>query len=96
MRWGKLTEVDYYMNEKQKELARHALGLPNDKHTSYRNRFCIGAGGDGYAEWMEMVEKGWATRRLGPNWGGSDMFYLTLEGAKLALDRREHLAREDW
>jgi len=76
-------------------MARHALGLPNSKGESYRNHFRIGPGGDGYAEWEDMVAQGYAVRRTGPFWGGDNMYYLTLKGALLAREPKEHLSRED-
>jgi hypothetical protein len=30
------------LTDRQRELARHALGFPNKKNTSYRNHFCAG------------------------------------------------------
>ena len=39
----------------QLELARHALGLPNDRRRSYRNRYLAGGGSP---EWDAMVEAG--------------------------------------
>jgi hypothetical protein len=83
------------MTERQRNFARHALGLPNKKNTSYRNHFCIGVGGDGYADWEEMVTSGWAVKRTSNHWGGDDMFHLTLEGARLAREPKEHLSPED-
>jgi hypothetical protein len=83
------------VSPKQRELARHALGLPNRTKTSYRNHFCIGAGNPDHAEWEKMVEAGEAVKRSGPNWGGDDMFHLTLEGALKAREPKEHLSRED-
>jgi hypothetical protein len=83
------------MTEKQKQLARHALGLPNKENTTYRNHYCIGVGGDSYSDWEDLVSKGLAVKRTGPHWGGDDMFYLTLEGARQALGPREHISRED-
>jgi hypothetical protein len=80
---------------RQRELARHALGFPNRKNTSYRNHFCAGAGHPDYAEWKGMVAQGFAVKRTGPHWGGDDMFNLTLKGALLARDAKEHLSRED-
>lgn len=44
----------------QRELARHALGLPNDRKRSYRNRFIASKGHADFAEWEVMV----ATARL--------------------------------
>lgn len=83
------------MTKGQKDLARHALGFPNRKNTSYRNHFCIGISGDGYTEWESMVAAGYAVKRTGPNWGGDDMFHLTLKGALLAREPKEHLSQED-
>ena len=83
------------MTERQRKLARHALGFPNKKHTSYRNHFCIGPGGEEYEDWMEMVRNGDAIRTTGPHWGGDDMFFLTLKGALEARGPKEHLSRED-
>ena len=83
------------MTEKQTKLARHALGLPNKKNTSYRNHYCIGSGCDGYAEWEAMVAQGDAVRRDGPLWGGDSMFFLTLKGALAVREPKEHISRED-
>jgi len=83
------------MTERQRRFARHALGLPNEKNTSYRNHFCIGAGADGYSDWEEMVKAGWAVKRTSDLWGGNDMFHLTLEGARLAREPKEHLSQEE-
>jgi hypothetical protein len=71
------------------------LGFPNSKNTSYRNHFCVGRGCDGYKDWWEMVQQGYAVMRSGPNWGGDDMFHLTTKGALLAREPKEHLSRED-
>ena len=83
------------MTQAQIELARHALGFPNEKNVSYRNHFCAGPGCDGYAEWLKMVEQGDAVRRVSGMWGGSDMFYLTLKGALAARLPKEHLSPEE-
>lgn len=82
------------MSEKQLQMARHALGLPNKKNTSNRNHYCIGVGGEGHTEWMDLVASGMAIRRTGPLWGGDDMFYLTLRGALMARGPKEHISRE--
>lgn len=85
------------MTPEQIELARHALGLPNSRRTSYRNHFVTGAGCDDYAEWQAMVAAGFAKRRAGNQLsGGDDVFWLTEAGAKTALLPREHLDREDF
>lgn len=83
------------MNERQRGFARHALGFPNKQNTSYRNHFCIGKGGDGYEDWEDLVAKGLAVKRTSALWGGNDMFYLTLKGALMARESKEHLSRED-
>ncbi len=58
------------MTETQAKLARHALGLPNKKNTSYRNRFYTGPGSPDYLEWQAMVAEGNAVERTWPLWGG--------------------------
>jgi hypothetical protein len=87
------------ITETQRNLARHALGFPNKKNTSFRNRFCIGKGGDGYEDWEDLVSKGLAIKCVGADhgrpWGDSDMFYLTLEGALMVRGPKEHISRED-
>jgi hypothetical protein len=84
------------MTERQKQLARHALGLPNKKNETYRNHFCIGKGGDGYTDWEDLVSNGLAVKRSGGKiYDGDDFFYLTLEGARAVLLPKEHISRED-
>jgi hypothetical protein len=87
------------MTDRQRELARHALGLPNKKNTTYRNHFCIGPGGDGYEDWEDLVSKGLALKCAGAHcnrpWGENDMFYLTLKGALMVREPKEHISRED-
>lgn len=86
------------MTNSQKDLARHALGLPNTSRRSYRNRFVAGAGHGDFAEWITMVELGYANRRDGNTipFGGDDLFWLTQEGARLALNKGEKLCAEDF
>jgi hypothetical protein len=76
------------MTERQKEMARHALGFPNKKNRSCRNHYCI-------EDWMDLVAKGFAIRSTGPLWGGDDMFHLTLKGGLEARGTKEHLSAED-
>lgn len=84
------------MTERQRDLARHALGFPNDKNESYRNHFCIGQGEDGYTDWEDLVSKGLAVKAPGGEmFGGQDFFYLTLEGALEAREPNEHISRDD-
>lgn len=80
------------MNLEQIRLARHALGLPNDRRQSYRNRFL--AGGE-HAEWRAMEAAGLAEA---DTTGGKGMtwFWLTREGAEAALEPGESLCPEDF
>ena len=84
------------MTENQVELARHALGLPNKKRTSYRNYFFAGPGHSDYQEWMAMVAQVEAVRGTGSDLSGDDVFWLTAKGARAALLPREKLAAEDF
>lgn len=85
------------MTPAQTEHARHALGLPNDRRQSYRNRYICGTGHKAYQNWLEMVGRGEATssgaRRA---YGGAELFSLTLLGARIALKAGETLDREDF
>lgn len=83
------------MTSLQRELARHALGLPNDRNVSYRNHFCAGTNHPDYANWEAMVAQGDAVKRTVPHFGGDDMFHLTLQGALAARESKEHLSAED-
>lgn len=81
----------------QTDLARHALGLPNRKRRSYRNRFVAGPGHSDYDDWQAMVERGDARRRAGSALtGGDELFWLTRQGAQAALKRGEKLCPEDF
>lgn len=85
------------MTDQQRELARHALGLPNKVHRSYHNRFVTGKGSTDYPHWLSMYEMGFASRsRGGPLTGGDDLFCLTRAGAKMALNPGEKLDQEDF
>lgn len=85
------------MTPQQRELARHALGLPGKSKQSYRNHFVTGPGCADHAEWVQMVAAGHAWRRAGSELtGGDDLFGMTLTGARMALDKRETLCPEDF
>jgi len=85
------------MTTKQRELARHSLGLPNANKTSYRNHFVCGPGHDDYEEWLSMSLFGLARHRsMGQLSGGDEVFWLTSEAAHEALDRGEKLDPEDF
>lgn len=83
------------MNNEQKTLARHALGLPNPQRRSYRNRFVCP---EADPEWNAMVRGGLATMRKGETlpFDGDACFYLTRAGAEAALEPREKLCPEDF
>lgn len=85
------------MTDPWRELARHALGLPNNRLRSYRNRFVTGGGKDGSA-WTGMVAAGLAEVRAGKSlpFGGADLYWLTREGAMSALEPGETLCPEDF
>ncbi len=85
------------MTERQFELARHALGLPNIRRRSYRNHFYAGVEHDDYVEWMRMVADGYAIRRDPDTLTGGDyLFQLTRKGALEALTSKECLDSEDF
>lgn len=85
------------LSDQQRELARHALGLPNKRRRSYRNHFVTGEGSSDFSHWLIMAEAGLARRHKGsPLTGGDDLFRLTTAGAKLVLNPREKLDPEDF
>lgn len=85
------------MTPEQIELARHALGLPNDKRRSYRNRFIAGPGHRDYPAWVQMITDGNALRYTRAGFAaGADLFVLTAVGAVAALQPNERLDQEDF
>lgn len=83
------------MTPRQKELARHALGLPNKARKSYRNRFLANPAGSDWQTWSEMVDAGHAEHY--PTEGKPfDLFCLTRAGAERALEGKETLCGEDF
>jgi hypothetical protein len=84
------------LSPRQIDLARHALGLPNERRRSYRNRFCCGPGHVDYVDWQGMAAAG-AARRFPLTARGSDsLFALTEGGARAALRPGEELDPEDF
>lgn len=79
-------------------LARHALGLDGRRAVSYRNRYVTGPGAADYPVWLSMVAEGLAERRDGRTlpYGGDDLFWLTRDGAEMALKDGERLCPEDF
>ncbi len=83
------------LTDDQRKLARHALGLPNSRCTSFRNRFItVGATVTGRV-WEEMVAEGLATKYpFGAT--GDHLYKLTLAAARAALTEGEALDMEDF
>lgn len=72
------------MSPAQRNLARHALGLPNERNCSYRNRYVVSTGVPAYVDWCELVKIGAASRAPGEGLRkGREMFALTYEGQSL-------------
>ena len=85
------------MTPEQRELARHALGLPNARNQSYRNHFVTGEGSSDFEHWCAMAAAGLARRRAGcALTGGDELFWLTFKGATDALEPGEQLDPEDF
>lgn len=83
------------MTPEQIRLARHALGLPNKRRQSYRNRYFVSAGAPARAEWTALVVARLATAEPCDR-DGMDLFKLTAAGAIAALEAGERLDREDF
>lgn len=82
------------MTPAQIELARHALGLPNEWKQSYRNRFYVASSDNAaYAAWCEMVKAGHARGKAD---GRMTCFWMLEAGARLALEDGESLDPEDF
>lgn len=84
------------MTPAQRELARHALGLPNAARRSYRNRYFAVAGGAAAEQWQSMCAAGEAEGGDPGHKVSSLFFCLTHKGAQLALEPRESLCPEDF
>lgn len=89
-------EIAAGLSEAQRELARHALGLPNKQRRSYRNRFVASKGHIDFAQWEAMVHRGFAQSLQPSHLAGSIYFYLTRAGAEAALNHGETLDPEDF
>lgn len=83
------------MTPRQKELARHALGLDGRRQQSYRNRFFAGPGHDDYEDWVAMVLEGNARGRgPDPDHRPDHAFWLTRKGAMAALNEGVEAVRD--
>jgi hypothetical protein len=81
------------MSPKQKEMARHALGLPNDNKRSYRNRYVVSRDN---ADWKALLASGHAKIETLGFVAPTALFYLTRKGAEAALEPGETLDAEDF
>lgn len=89
--------AEFTLSKKQREMARHALGLPNQYRKSYRNRYFIGGPCETFDAWTEMVSAGMAESvPVNGTQIGRTMFYLTRAGAEAVLKRGERLCPEDF
>ena len=83
------------MTQKQRELARHALGFDGRNKTQYRNHFVVGPGCDDYEDWMEMVKAGYANRYPPREISGRmDTFSVQRQAALAVRLPDEHLGQD--
>lgn len=80
------------MTAQERDLARHALGLPNRRKRSYRNHFVCTTD----PLWERMVEAGLATVRRSAEPGGMHTYRLTRDGAEAALEPGDSLDPKDF
>lgn len=84
------------MTPRQREMARHALGLPNPRGRSYRNRYVAAyMPGPVIDDWDAMVKAGDA-ERMSTIYSGGVRYWLTEQGARKALNDGETLCPEDF
>lgn len=81
------------MTPEQRKMARHALGLPNERNATYRNRYFAAAGTSKEDAWNDLVAQGLAERGDGIRNIG---FGLTVAGARMVLEPPEFLCHEDF
>jgi hypothetical protein len=79
----------------QIELARHALGLPNEKNVSYQNRYVANPETEAYQQWQNMVLLG-AAGVYASITHVMTTFFLTEKGAEEALSAGESLNIKDF
>lgn len=82
------------MTKAQRELARHALGLPNMVNRSFRNRYAVNRRSEAERMWKALLAAGCALIA----WHGVHMvgYKLTEKGAREALEPGESLCPEDF
>ncbi len=81
------------MNETQLHLARHALGLPNARNRSYRNRYFTVQKDEAFNAWLGLFDRQLAGSQ---DAGERVFFWLTRRGAEAALKAGESLCPEDF
>lgn len=81
------------MNDTQMRLARHALGLPNSRKRSYRNRYFTAQKGEEFNAWLGLSDRQLAGFQ---DAGNQVFFWLTRKGAEAALEPGESLCPEDF
>ncbi len=83
------------INDRQKRLVRHALGLDGTRRSTYRNRWITHPNSDDRDEWQALVDQGLAQKKP---WGnaGMEIFWATKKLALSVLDSGERLDREDF
>ncbi len=59
--------------------------MPNDTGVSYRNYFTAGLGHSDFDDWTAMVAAGDAVTEKRNCFGGDNIFWLTLSGARKAM-----------
>jgi len=78
------------------KIARHALGLPNSRNKTYRNRFFVSSNGQKYNDWIILMSIGAASYIPAHEDEKCHMFFLTREGALSVLNKGETLCTEDF
>ena len=82
------------LTDRQRVLARQALGLPNMQKRSIANAYTCPYAPGTYDQWSVMVDAGFA--HCGPIVKGERRFWLTRGGAEQALEPGETLCPEDF
>lgn len=83
------------MTDKQRDLARHALGFDGRNKTQYRNHFVVGPGCKDYDTWTQMVVEGLANRYPPREIsGGMDTFTVRRDAALSVRKKSEHLGAD--
>lgn len=82
------------MSPEQRRMARHALGLGDDRTVSYRNRYYAHPTTARGIAWEDLAHQGLAERTSAG--GGLVCYFLTVAGAKAAIEPGERLCAEDF